>query len=67
MMDKVTKKKTVKGVLFDGKKFYSEDVTVRTTSDSYGKSLILSVDGVVMLQIALDQVADMVKMVEDEK
>jgi hypothetical protein len=66
-MDKITKKKTVKGVLFDGVKFHSEDITVRTTSDSYGESLILSVDGVVMLQIALEQVADMVKLVEDER
>ena len=65
-MDKITKKKTVKGVLFDGKKFYSADVTVRTTSDNYGQSLSLSVDGAVMLQIPMEQVRDMVKLVEGD-
>lgn len=65
-MDKITKKKTVKGVVFAFGKFQSADVTVRTTSDNYGQSLSLSVDGSVMLQVPVEQVRDMVKLVEDD-
>ena len=50
-MNNRTRSRTINGVIFNGKQLAEAPVTLRATSDELGKSISLSVDGLVMLQI----------------
>lgn len=55
-MNNRTRSRTINGVIFNGKQLAEAPVTLRVTSDELGKSISLSVDGLVMLQIPLEPV-----------
>lgn len=63
-MNNRTRSRTINGVIFNGKQLAEAPVTLRATSDELGKSISLSVDGLVMLQIPLEPVLDIVDIVE---
>lgn len=63
-MNNRTGSRTINGVIFNGKQLAEAPVTLRATSDELGKSISLSVDGLVMLQIPLEPVLDIVDIVE---
>ena len=57
----MTKTKTVTGLIINGLSMRAAKITCRVTVDSRGKSLSLSDDDKIMLQIPLEAVADMIK------
>ena len=63
-MNNRTRTRTINGVIFNGKQLAEAPVTLRATSDELGKSISLSVDGLVMLQIPLEPVSDILDIVE---
>ena len=64
-MNNRTRSRTINGVIFNGKQLAEAPVTLRATSDELGKSISLSVDGLVMLQVPLEPVLDILDIVED--
>lgn len=63
-----TRYKQVNGLLVDGNlRMKRTPVSVRLTVDSLGQSLSLAIDGVIMLHIAMEDVADMITEVKDDK
>ena len=63
-MNNRTRSRTVNGVIFNGSQMAEAPITLRATSDKLGKSISLSVDGLVMLQIPLEPVLDILDIVE---
>lgn len=63
-MNNRTRVRTVNGMISDGNQMILTPITLRATSDKLGKSISLSVDGLVMLQIPLEPVLDILDIVE---
>lgn len=59
------REKEVNGMLASGLKFKACKIVVRMTSDNLGQSLSLCADGL-MLQITLESVKEIIKVVEKE-
>lgn len=62
----IRKIRTVNGIVSDGNKFVGAPITVRVTADHIGKSIALSVDGLIMLQIPVEPVSDILNIVGSE-
>ena len=63
-MNNRTRSRTINGVVFNGSQMAEAPITLRATSDELGKSISLSIDGLVMLQIPVEPVLDIVDIVE---
>lgn len=62
----MTKYAEARGLVFDGKKFKPETVTVRVTADSNGKSISFSDDKSVMIHVAIKDIEDLLTWVLNE-
>lgn len=61
-------KKTLEGIMFQGKNVTFHPVTIRATSDKLGKSLSLSVDEEkIMIEIPADQIDDILRLLRGGK
>ena len=63
-MNNRTRSRTVNGMISNGAQMAEAPITLRATSDKLGKSVSLSVDGLIMLQIPLEPVSDILDIVE---
>lgn len=62
----IRKNRTINGIVSDGNKFFETPITVRVTADHIGKSISLSVDGLIMLQIPVEPVSDILDIAGSE-
>lgn len=62
----MTKYGEARGMVLEGIKFKPEKVSVRVTADSFGKSISFSNDKSVMIQVALEDVEDLISWVLNE-
>lgn len=63
-MNNRTRSRTINGMISNGVQMAEGPIILRATSDKLGKSVSLSVDGLIMLQIPLEPVSDILDIVE---